>query len=657
MSRSSGWIALAFLGQVGALALYQAGPFVSYHHYRAPEEPWRFYLAAVLLTLQALLVGRRVWREADSIQSWLRQHLAGWRALALLAALALAAAKISRPLERSVVEFVFATGLELIGLANLVLAVRALPQATLARFEATLERWFGRERAGEPEPGGLDRFAWIVAAFAFASAALLSVLAYERHPHVPDEVVYLLHARYLAEGMMSLPVPPVPAAFDLDLMLQGGGRWLCPVPPGWPFALAVGAFFGAAWLVNPVLGGATILAVYLLTRELTDRRSARWTALLLAASPWFVFMNMSFMTHTWMLLCAVVAALGVARSRRTGSLAWPLFAGAAIGVVSLIRPLEGLTLALALGAWSIGFGGVRIRVPAVAGLILGTVAIGSLNFIYNRALTGDPKQFPINEYIDQVYGPGKNALGFGPEKGLGWSGLDTYPGHSPLEGALNTQFNLFAVEAELFGWSSGSLLLVLFLLLAGKVYRTDRAMLVFIAAVVTPHFCYWFAGGPDFGARYWYPVILPLVLLTVSGLRALEARLAQPAQARAFVFLAVLLAWCTWVPWRAADKYHDYRGMAPDARELARELDFGRSLILVQGERHPDYAAAAVYNPLDLEADVPIYAWDAGADVRREVLEHYRDRPVWTIRGTRNGKRFGGYEVVSGPVPAEELLR
>jgi 4-amino-4-deoxy-L-arabinose transferase-like glycosyltransferase len=655
--RAGMWIGLAFFGQVCSLSLYRAGPLVSYHHYRAPDDPVLFYAYAAGLLLQALLVGWGLWHEAGALRDWLREHLRGWRLYVVLLAMLLVAAKISRPPERSAVEFLLATAIELVSVGNLVLAVRALPDAVLARFDALLDRLLGAERvAGEPDPGGLDRFAWGAAALALGAAALLNVFAYERHPHVPDEVVYLLHARTFAEGLLTLPAPPVPAAFDLDLMLLDGERWFSPVPPGWPAVLALGALVGAAWLVNPVLGALTVLAGYALTRELTDRRSARWAAALLVASPWFTFMNMSFMTHSWMLLCAVFAALGVARSRRTGSLAWTLAAGAAIGVVSLIRPLEGLTLALALGLWSIGLGGARLRLPAIAALVLGTVAVGSLNFAYNRELTGDPKQFPINEYVDRTYGPGKNALGFGPDKGLEWGGLDPFPGHSPLDGVLNTQFNLFAIDSELFGWSTGSLLLVFFLLAGGRLYRKDRAMLVYVAAVVGPHFCYWFAGGPDFGARYWYPVIFPLVLLTVSGLRALEARLERPVLARAFLYLAVSIAWLTWVPWRAVDKYRDYRGMAPDVRALASEHDFGRSLVLVQGERHPDYASAAVYNPLDLEADAPIYAWDANPTARREVLEHYRDRPVWTIRGTRDGGRFAGYEVVSGPVSAEELL-
>jgi hypothetical protein len=114
-------------------------------------------------------------------------------------------------------------------------------------------------------------------------------------------------------------------------------------------------------------------------------------------------------------------------------------------------------------------------------------------------------------------------------------------------------------------------------------------------------------------------------------------------------------ALATFFPWRAVDKYLHYRNMRPDVRRLAESHDFGRSLVLVRGRRHPDYASAAIYNPLDFRADAPIYAWDRNADVRRRVLEAYSDRPVWVIDGpTQTGS---GFRIVRGPVPAHVLIR
>jgi hypothetical protein len=426
------------------------------------------------------------------------------------------------------------------------------------------------------------------------------------------------------------------------------------VPPGWPVALAVGAYFGAAWLVNPILSGATILLLYAFLRELTSRANARLCVLLLACSPWFLFLGMSFMTHTWTNVCALVAALGVARARRSKPLAWTALAGLAIGVVSWIRPLEGLVLALLLGFWSIGLGGARLPLRAIACLVLTTVLSGAAILPYNRALSGDPLRHPIMDYVDRVYGPGKNDLGFGPDKGLDWGGLDPWPGHTPFQALVNSQFNAFSLDVELFGWASGGLLLVAVGVLWSRRRRLVRIFATSILAIIAANGLYWFSGGPDFGARYWYLAIVPCVWLAGAGFEALCERLGSAApRARIALALAILSAFLCFMPWRTVDKYYHYRGMQPGIRALEEQLGFGRSLVLVRGERHPDYASAAVYNPLDWEADAPIYAWDCGLSTRTELLAHYADRPVWIVAGpSRTG---GGFELLAGPLKAEEV--
>ncbi|MEJ2372160.1 MAG: hypothetical protein P8Y07_15075, partial [Gemmatimonadales bacterium] len=111
---------------------------------------------------------------------------------------------------------------------------------------------------------------------------------------------------------------------------------------------------------------------------------------------------------------------------------------------------------------------------------------------------------------------------------------------------------------------------------------------------------------------------MPCVLLTARGIQMFDERLedGRPERAYAATLLAgvlCLVSIATFIPWRAVDKYRHYRGMRPDILRLAESYDFGRSLVLVRGDRHPDYASAFTYNPLDLQADGPIYAWDKNA--------------------------------------------
>ena len=94
--------------------------------------------------------------------------------------------------------------------------------------------------------------------------------------------------------------------------------------------------------------------------------------------------------------------------------------------------------------------------------------------------------------------------------------------------------------------------------------------------------------------------------------------------------------------------------MRPDVRQLAAAHDFGRSLVLVRAERRVDYASAAVYNPLDLHADAPVYAWDRDPLVTRDVLLEYRDRPVWILEAP--SAAGGGFRLVAGPLDAGMLI-
>jgi hypothetical protein len=197
---------------------------------------------------------------------------------------------------------------------------------------------------------------------------------------------------------------------------------------------------------------------------------------------------------------------------------------------------------------------------------------------------------------------------------------------------------------------------------SGRMRRSDYLMLAVIAAVFTAHFFYYFSGGPDFGARYWFLMIVPLVALAAHAVVMLEERLTSGTEkmtpAGGYVPAAVLtlclLSAATFFPWRAIDKYHHYRDMRPDIRELAATHNFGTSLVLIRGHKHPDYTSTATYNPIDLRSEGPIYAWDENPSVRADVVAAYADRPVWIVEGP--ALTGAGYRVVAGPLPATDLI-
>ncbi len=657
--RASLWAALLVVAQGASLQLIDAPNKVVYQHYRfvtgaAPVLP---LIPLLVLVLQAVWVVRELRGTIPQIRSWWRSSFSPVARALILTGFVLTSATLSRDLSLYAGEILVAALVQLVAVLNAICIARALPPDAGRAIDTLLTSRGTTEHSYR----AVDRFAMVLAAWVLVASAFLAIVVYERHPHVPDEVVYLLQARYLAKGMLWLPLPPVPEAFNLDLMYSDATRWFSPVNPGWPFVLAAGAYVGAPWLVNPILGAVCVLLANGVLAELYPVRTRRMAVLLLATSPWFLFMSMNFMTHQLVLVAALGAALAVARARRLANgRAWRMLVGGfCIGVVSLVRPLEGLAVALLLGLWSLPIRGRLFRFAPSAWLVVGSVMSGLLARPYNALMTGDPSYFPIMAYIDKYYAKGANDLGFGPNRGLGWSGLDPIPGHGVLDVIVNADLNVFSINTDLLGWAVGSLGVVVFLLAARRLQRADWLMMAVIAMIAGIHSFYWFSGGPDFGARYWYLVLVPCVVLAARGMEEVAVTAApygpnmfgRATVATLGLVMASLLAF---VPWRSIAKYHHFRNMRDDVRTLAAERHFGRSIVLVRGNRHPDYASAAIYNPLDLHADAPIYVWDASPDVRRQALAAYPDRPVWILDGTT--VTGGAFRVAAGPLTNAQAL-
>ena len=640
--RAGFWTLVMVTGHASLLQLVQAGSAVRYQHLsRIGEWGWP---STVLVLETVLVLGnirgvRRAWRSTGVTMT-------RWKTGVFLVILSLATTTLSRDPARYVEELATATVVLAVQVGIALLIMEAWPEGAPGWW-----RRFGASLVPPGRDGGFDPVPAIAAAWAFVVAALLNLISYQRHPHVPDEVVYLIQAKYLAAGRLFMSAPPVPRGFDIDLMTMEPTRWYSPVPPGWPAVLALGERLGVPSLVNPILTALAVLVTYVLVRRLYGKRIARYSAVLLATSPWFLFIGMSYMNHQLALVTALTGAYAVLRWRQGSSGAWLVVGGIMIGIVGINRPLEGLVVALLLGLWClIQHGTSWTRRVTATTLLAGVTAITAASVLpYNALLTGDPLTFPIMAYTDAVYGEGHNALGFGPDKGLGWSEFDPFPGHDIKDAVINSNLNLTALNVELTGWPTGSLLLIVLLVLGLPMRREDGWMLLAVGAVVVAHAFYWFAGGPDFGARYWYLTIVPLVILNARGLEELSrSSTSRTVPAKGLAGVLILSAVTVFVPWRALNKYRHFRGMRPDLRAVVNDPGFRNSLLLVHGDRHPDWSSAAVYNPVDLESSAPVFAWDRSPEVRRDLVAAFPDREVWLIDGP--SVTGSGYVIRAGPL-------
>jgi len=649
---AAAWMALLLAGQACALQLVWAGPNIRLQMFRGWGEllkgPRAIFVGALLLHAALVLWGmRRYWLAVRSHT----MRLVSWpQLLVLLVLLAFSATTIAPEWAQSLAagdwrglairtathgtKVALGLLIAVTGLLNLILTVAALPEA---RWERVVTWWRGSERRWLP---------WAAAAWVIVVSSLLAWLVLERVPHVPDEVCYIFQAKYFTEGRLWVPPPPDKDAFFIPFTIIEDGRWYAATTPGWPALLAVGYFFGVPWLVNPLLGGITILLAHALLRRLYGRGVADGAALLLAASPWLLWMSASLMPHPATLVFVLLALLGGWLAREKGSMAGGALAGLGCGALLHVRPLEGVIVAAVAGLWWLG-GGKRLQVAALAAALVTGGAMAGLFLAYNKVLTGDWTQTPINKYLDSVFPPGSNRLGFGADIGAwGWTGLDALPGHGPIDVFMNTNQNLHLVNFDLFGWMCGSLLLVFLLGThrrakgagAGPAVRSaDRLMWGLLLSTIAGLNLYWFAGGADFGARYWYLVILPCVVLTIRGAQALSSKTQEagmppgaPSRVWALVALAAAAGMATLLPWRGLDKYWHYRGTSAAVRRLATQQGFGRSLVIINGLPWPEYACASYLNPAVLSPDYegPVFALPSGTESLQRVLAAFPERPV-----------------------------
>ncbi|HWT84505.1 MAG TPA: hypothetical protein VN177_01940 [Myxococcales bacterium] len=213
---------------------------------------------------------------------------------------------------------------------------------------AALARW-GRVPGSVVSRLTADPRAFVAGVTLVLAAAAL--LVYRAHPLSMDEVAPLFQARVFARGRLAGQVPP-----ELMPRLVPPFRWFIETAPSgamlsayWPgFALLLTPFvwIGCPWLLNPLLGGATLLLAWRLAGRLwPGTRAAGWAVLFTAASPAFSVNAISFYSMAAHLAASLCFAALVIEER--------LFLAGVVGSLALAlhNPLPHTLFALPWIAW------------------------------------------------------------------------------------------------------------------------------------------------------------------------------------------------------------------------------------------------------------------------------------------------------------------
>jgi hypothetical protein len=588
----------------------------------------------------------------------------GWIGLVLVVFVLVAASKAAmefiarEDLPRYGKQLSIATAFLACNVVCLVAFFASMPSVVLGRITAHARGWVTFSGVG---PARFDRsFPYILSAFVFAVTFSISYWSFDAVPHL-DGIVYLFHARYFADGMISLPVPPVVAPFDYYLMDVNAGRWFSVNLPGWPAAMAVSVWIGAPWLLNPILAGIGILLLHRFVRVQTDLGIANLVTLLLAVSPWYLSISSTMLLHTFTLVLLLGAWVLLQLSKRKPGYLLAFIAGCFMGWLFLTRPLEGVYIGVMTGLWTVTFLSDRRHWRTVVMYGMGCLAVGVLFFFYNTALTGSPLTVPMTAYLDDLWGPGRNAIGFRADVGApGWGNVDVFDGHSPIEALINFQQSLYELNMDLLGFGSASLLFPLVYMIWGRWTWFTGALALIVLVTVGLYALYWYVGGFYAGPRYWFMTLVPMLVFAALGIRRFIDLLspafpsaAIPGRVAMLLALMIFAGVAVFESWLAFNKYPGINGYHADYLAMSKNERFENALVFITSENGNEFGSAFWLNDFHPGATTPLFAIDMGAEVNRQVAEAYPGRSIFIVEGRSPG--IASVSVIEGPVAAEAL--
>jgi len=330
----------------------------------------------------------------------------------------------------------------------------------------------------------------LLAVFAFALLAMTSFIivakfVLDAFPNSGDEVAYIMQAQTYAQGRLWVVTPPLIDAFRQYRFFDVGDKWVSQYAPGWAMMLTPMTVLDLPlWIVNPAIGGSTLIAFFGLARRVVSNESAWIGILLLGASSFFSLNSGSYFPHNVTALYGVAFALSGTRYIARGEAWSALAAGVFIGLIALTRTQNALIFALPfvialavtprrrIGLFWFGLGGIPFFIALLA---------------YNSAITG-------HAFLPVARVHGKEQLGV------------------PTALSIRLTARRFG---DLFVWTAPCLAVGYFPALAAVVWRGRSIFTDWIMpATVVFFLLYSGVGGDEYGPRYYFEA-WPFAILTI----------------------------------------------------------------------------------------------------------------------------------------------
>ncbi len=425
----------------------------------------------------------------------------------------------------------------------------------------------------------------LVATIGFIAVAKYALDAF---PNSGDELAFVMQAHTYAHGKLWAKPPAPIEAFWQYRFLAVGGKWVSQYPPGWALVLTPAAALGLPlWIMNPLIGGATLLAFFALARRHVSRESAWIGVLLLGASAFFAFNSGSYFSHSPTALYGIAFALFGLRYIASGEIWCAVAAGLCIGLIGLTRTQNAAIFAVPFAI------ALSIKPGRRAGLIW--FGLGGAPFLvallaYNGMITGHP-------LVPVAALSGKEPLGFP-------SGTSIWQMASHL-----ARLTIWTSPLLLIGYGAGFVTI----LWRRRARFTDW---IFPATVIIFLF-YSSVGDNQYGPRYYFEA-WPFAILTILTVIDPILFCSEQTAVAAWISSALVTSLLFEIGYLPAHIEREHRVVMERQDVYARAEAAGLSNAIVViatkvGAIRPMMPGDLVRDRLDPAGDKIIYAHDLGA--------------------------------------------
>jgi hypothetical protein len=384
-------------------------------------------------------------------------------------------------------------------------------------------------------------FGWLVAATTFAICAVLAWYCFAGQGTTGDEMSMRFQARLLASGRLFAVPETYREFFNTPEALDANGRWFSQFPVGWPLVLAPAMAIGAEWIVGPLCTAFAVLLFHRFLSRVTSDVTARFASILLALSPWLLFLGSSQQNHIGVVLLAIAALGALARWASSEDAQTIHRAAAVLGLTvagaATIRPYDAALIALPIGVFqlaSMRASQSRTRWQSLAvQLAAGAIPLAVL-FYANARTTGHPLAFAYDVLNGPQHRPGFHM---GPQGFV----------HSPLVGLVQTSGSFLRLSTGLFEWPIPAVAVAaLGMMVVRTPSRWDYLLAGLLIVVSLGYMAYWSESYFVRSPRFLIVAIPALVWFVTRAVAELASR--SGATGRRAVLLVLPLA--TLAAWR-----------------------------------------------------------------------------------------------------------